>query len=119
MVLSVSHPVYPKTPLNSVGIGYEVSRWFARMGCHVIMVNRKEDQGGTAIEKIKAECKKEGTEAKIEWVGCDLGSLKMVKEVMTGIRERLDRLDLVGQPGRGHADDSSFSRAASTATSLI
>ena len=87
---------------GALGIGYEVSRFFARMGCHVIMVNRKEDQGQEAIEKIKAECEKEGTKAKIEWVGCDLGSLKQVKEVMTGIRERIDRLDLVRTLGLAH-----------------
>jgi hypothetical protein len=28
-------------------------------------------------------------------VGCDLGSLKEVKQVMTDLREKLDRLDLV------------------------
>lgn len=59
------------------------------------MVNRKEDQGQTAIDKIKAECEKEGTNASIEWERCDLGSLKMVKEVITRISGRLDRLDLV------------------------
>ncbi len=78
-----------------LGIGYEISRFFARMGCHVIMANRKEDQGQEAIDKIKAECSKEGKEAKIEWIQLDLGSLKMVKEVVTKLRERLDRLDLV------------------------
>lgn len=74
------------------------SRFFARMGCRVIMVNRKEDQGESAIERIKAECKGEGTAAKIEWVGLDLGSLKMVKEVMGGLAKSLDRLDLVSRP---------------------
>ena len=61
------------------------------------MANRKEDQGQTAIDKIKAECEKEGIKASIEWERCDLGSLKMVKEVITRIRERLDRLDLVSE----------------------
>lgn len=62
------------------------------------MVNRKEEQGEEAKQKIRDFAKKEGKEAKVEWVGCDLGSLKEVKEVFTGLRERLDRLDYVGSP---------------------
>ena len=56
------------------------------------MVNRKEEQGEEAIKKIKDEC---GQDAKIEWEGCDMGTLKEVKEVFTKIREREERLDLV------------------------
>jgi NAD(P)-dependent dehydrogenase (short-subunit alcohol dehydrogenase family) len=56
------------------------------------MVNRKEDQGQDAIQKIKEEV---GQDAKIEWIGCDMGNLKEVKEVMTGVREREERLDLL------------------------
>jgi hypothetical protein len=56
------------------------------------MVNRKEEQGQEAIDKIKKEA---GDYAKIEWVPCDLGNLKEVKEVFTGIKEREERLDLV------------------------
>jgi NAD(P)-dependent dehydrogenase (short-subunit alcohol dehydrogenase family) len=56
------------------------------------MINRKEEQGQEAIDKIKKEV---GDDAKIEWVPCDLGNLKEVKEVFTGIREREERLDLV------------------------
>jgi len=56
------------------------------------MINRKEEQGQEAIDKIKKEV---GDDAKIEWVPCDLGNLKEVKEVFTGIREREERLDLL------------------------
>jgi hypothetical protein len=59
------------------------------------MVNRKEEQGEEAIKKIKEEC---GQDAKIEWEGCDMGTLKEVKEVFTKIREREERLDLVSPP---------------------
>lgn len=55
------------------------------------MVNRKEEQGESAIEKIKAE----KPDAQIEWFPCDLGNLKEVKEVFTNFRERESRLDLV------------------------
>jgi NAD(P)-dependent dehydrogenase (short-subunit alcohol dehydrogenase family) len=62
------------------------------MGCRVIMVNRKEDQGEEAIKAIKDEV---GEKAQIEWKQCDLGNLGMVKQVFTEIAQSLDRLDLV------------------------
>jgi NAD(P)-dependent dehydrogenase (short-subunit alcohol dehydrogenase family) len=71
---------------------YEIARAFVLNGARVIMVNRKEEQGEDAIKKIKEEA---GEKAQIEWVGCDMGNLKEVKEVFTGIREREERLDLV------------------------
>jgi len=74
-----------------LGIGFETSRAFALAGAHVIMVNRKEEQGHDAIEKIKSE----KSDAKIEWEPCDLGSLKEVKEVFTKLAQRLDRVDLL------------------------
>jgi len=55
------------------------------------MVNRKEEQGTESIEDVK----KEKADAKIEWEGCDLGNLKEVKQVFKGIRQKLDRLDIV------------------------
>lgn len=79
---------------GALGIGYEVSRAFAKAGARVIMVNRKEEQGDEAISKIKEE----SPEAQIEWIGCDLGNLKEVKEVFGGFAKREERLDLVS-PG--------------------
>ncbi|KAK4686461.1 hypothetical protein P7C73_g3667, partial [Tremellales sp. Uapishka_1] len=76
---------------GALGIGYEISRHLALMGCRVIMSNRKKEQGDEAISKIKAE----KADAKIEWVGCDLGTLKEVKEVYGGLASKLDRLDLL------------------------
>ncbi len=61
----------------------------------VIMVNRKEEQGQEAIDQIKKEA---GEDAQIEWLPCDLGNLKQVREVFTGICEREQRLDLVRLP---------------------
>lgn len=56
------------------------------------MINRKEEQGEEAIEKIKKETDGKG---QIEWIGCDLGTLSMVKEVFGKLREKEERLDLV------------------------
>lgn len=61
-------------------------------GARVIMVNRRSEQGDDAIAAIKKES---GSKAQIKWVGCDLGSLKQVKEVFTMMRENEERLDLV------------------------
>lgn len=84
---------------GATGIGLEISHFFCLMGCRVIMVNRKSEQGDSAIDYIKKDYKEkkgaEGGEAKIEWTGCDLGNLKEVKEVFSGLASKLDRLDLV------------------------
>lgn len=58
----------------------------------MITVNRKEEQSSEAIKKIKEEI---GEDAKMEWLPCDLGSLKNVKKAVSGICEREERLDLV------------------------
>jgi NAD(P)-dependent dehydrogenase (short-subunit alcohol dehydrogenase family) len=71
---------------------HEIARAFVLNGAHVIMVNRKEDQGQQAIENIKKEA---GQDAKIEWKGCNMGNLRQINEVFTEIREQEDRLDLV------------------------
>ena len=59
------------------------------------MINRKEEQGDEAIKKITALGEEQGKKVDVEWVGCDMGSLKEVKEVMSGLSGRLERLDLV------------------------
>jgi NAD(P)-dependent dehydrogenase (short-subunit alcohol dehydrogenase family) len=56
------------------------------------MINRKEEQGTEAIQKIKQEA---GDDAAVEWIGCDLGNLSEVKKVFDGIRKREKRMDLV------------------------
>lgn len=71
---------------------YEISRALALAKARVIMVNRKEDQGDEAVSKIKKES---NGEANIEWIDCDLGNLKQVKEVFDGIRKKEQQLDIV------------------------
>jgi NAD(P)-dependent dehydrogenase (short-subunit alcohol dehydrogenase family) len=58
------------------------------------MVNRKEDQGQEAIDKIKEEA---GSDAKIEWVPCDMGNLAQIREVASRFVEKEERLDLVSR----------------------
>ncbi|KUI68294.1 Short-chain dehydrogenase TIC 32, chloroplastic [Cytospora mali] len=76
---------------GALGIGFEVSRALAHGGAKVIMVNRKEEQGQDAIKTIKDET----PDADVDWEECDLGSLKEIKEVFTGLRKSLGRLDFL------------------------
>ncbi|KAJ5577622.1 uncharacterized protein N7459_006586 [Penicillium hispanicum] len=77
---------------GALGIGYEVSRAFVVNGARVIMVNRKEDQGDDAVKTIKKEA---GDGASIEWIPCDMGDLKQIKETFTKLRSEEKRLDLL------------------------
>jgi NAD(P)-dependent dehydrogenase (short-subunit alcohol dehydrogenase family) len=89
------HDLHRRTAIvtgGALGIGYEIARACVLHGARVIMVNRNGEQGDVAIKKIKEEV---GEDAQIEWVGCDLGNLKEVKDVFTGIRDREERLDLL------------------------
>ncbi|KAF2868280.1 hypothetical protein BDV95DRAFT_501096 [Massariosphaeria phaeospora] len=76
---------------GALGIGYEVSRALALAGVEVIMVNRKEEQGSEAIDKIKSE----DSNAKVDWKHCDLGNLREVKEIFSELRSSLQRLDFL------------------------
>jgi len=77
---------------GAFGIGFEIARAFVQQNARVIMINRKEDQGNDAISKIKQEV---GEHAQIEWLPCDLGLLKNVKDVFTDLAKREERLDLL------------------------
>lgn len=63
------------------------------------MINRKEEQGDNAISAITAELDAGGSDitagGKVEWRGCDLGSLKEVQSVFSQLAKDLDRLDLL------------------------
>src|SRR5579871_2562479 len=76
---------------GAFGIGYEISRALAHAGCKVIMINRREDQAENAISNIKEET----PNADVDWKECDMGNLAQVKDVITKLRESLDRLDFL------------------------
>ncbi|XP_013866984.1 dehydrogenase/reductase SDR family member on chromosome X isoform X3 [Austrofundulus limnaeus] len=66
------------------GIGYEVVRHLARLGAHVIIGGRDEQEGLTAIQRICEEYK----EAKVEFRKLDLASLQSVRQFAQSFKER-------------------------------
>jgi NAD(P)-dependent dehydrogenase (short-subunit alcohol dehydrogenase family) len=78
-------------------IGYEIAHAFALAGARVVLVSRKEDAAEEALTAIREAAKKQDppVEVDIEWLSCDLGNLKQVREVFTGVKEKESRLDLL------------------------
>ncbi|KAK6860899.1 hypothetical protein PG995_004535 [Apiospora arundinis] len=76
---------------GAVGIGFEISRAFVLNNARVIMVNYDE-HGQYAIDRIKKET---GQYSEIEWIPCNLGNLKEAKEILSNLRDREERLDLL------------------------
>jgi len=75
---------------GALGIGFEVAKALALKGCKVILVNRKEEQGDDAKLNI---AQASDSKAEAEWVHCDLGNLKEVRETFTKLAEQEKRLD--------------------------
>nr|XP_020491332.1 dehydrogenase/reductase SDR family member on chromosome X-like [Labrus bergylta] len=89
------------------GIGYEVVRHMARLGAHVIIGGRNEQEGLAAIRKICEEYK----EAKVEFMKLDLASLQSVHQFVQRFKEQDLQLNiLVNNAGvmlvpEGHTED--------------
>lgn len=58
-----------------------------------MLLSHKAESGAEAVKKIQSET---SGGADIEFVEIDLGNLKNVREVADRIREKEDRLDIVG-----------------------
>ncbi|XP_044072250.1 dehydrogenase/reductase SDR family member on chromosome X-like isoform X2 [Siniperca chuatsi] len=66
------------------GIGYEVVRHMARLGTHVIIGGRDEQEGLASVRRICEEYK----EAKVEFTRLDLASLQSVRQFVQSFKER-------------------------------
>ncbi|TKS67359.1 Dehydrogenase/reductase SDR family member on chromosome X [Collichthys lucidus] len=66
------------------GIGYEVVRHMSRLGVHVIIGGRNEQEGQAAVRRICEEYK----EAKVEFTKLDLASLQSVRQFVQSFKER-------------------------------
>ncbi|KAI0695114.1 hypothetical protein C8T65DRAFT_758579 [Cerioporus squamosus] len=72
-------------------IGFEIAHALALAKARVLVLSRMEENGANTVATIK----KEDPTVDIAFVECDLGNLKMVKDVADNIRETEKRLDLI------------------------
>ncbi|XP_069010660.1 polyprenol dehydrogenase isoform X1 [Embiotoca jacksoni] len=66
------------------GIGYEVVRHMARLGAHVIIGGRDEQEGLAVVRRICEQYK----EAKVEFKKLDLASLQSIRQFSQSFKER-------------------------------
>lgn len=66
------------------GIGFEVALHMARLGTHVIIGGRNEQEGLAAVRRIREE----HTGAKVEFKSLDLASLPSVRRFVQSFKER-------------------------------
>ncbi|XP_047457299.1 dehydrogenase/reductase SDR family member on chromosome X-like isoform X3 [Mugil cephalus] len=66
------------------GIGYEVVRHMARLGAHVIIGGRDEQEGLAAVRRIREQYK----EAKVEFKTLDLASVRSVRQFAQSFKQR-------------------------------
>uniref|UniRef100_A0A8C6T0P7 Dehydrogenase/reductase X-linked n=1 Tax=Neogobius melanostomus TaxID=47308 RepID=A0A8C6T0P7_9GOBI len=69
---------------GSRGIGFEVALHLAGLGAHVIIGGRDEQEGLSAVAKIREEHR----EAKVEFITLDLGSMQSVRHFVQCFKER-------------------------------
>lgn len=91
---STDHHAVVQTALvtgGTQGIGLEIAHALAFAKARVLVLSRMEENGANTVATIK----KEDPTVDINFIECDLGNLKMVKDVADNIRETEKRLDLV------------------------
>ncbi|XP_074822221.1 E3 SUMO-protein ligase ZBED1 isoform X2 [Natator depressus] len=84
-------PVFPTQNGNvaivtggAKGIGYHTVKHLARLGMHVIIAGNDESEGQEAVRKIKEETVNE----KVEFLHCDLASMKSIREFVQQFRAK-------------------------------
>lgn len=83
---------------GTAGIGYEVAKCLALAGARVVVLSRKAHNGEKAISQIKtlaAENETNTVDVDCEFVECDFGNMKIVKEVADKLIKQEKRLDIV------------------------
>ncbi|XP_075771822.1 polyprenol dehydrogenase isoform X2 [Pelodiscus sinensis] len=84
-------PVFPTQNGNvaivtggTKGIGYQTVKHLARLGMHVIIAGNDENEGREAARKIKEETVNE----KVEFLHCDLASMKSIRQFVQQFKAR-------------------------------
>ncbi|XP_034613431.1 dehydrogenase/reductase SDR family member on chromosome X [Trachemys scripta elegans] len=84
-------PVFPTQNGNvaivtggAKGIGYHTVKHLARLGMHVIIAGNNEREGQEAVRKIKEETVNE----KVEFLHCDLASMKSIRQFVQQFRAK-------------------------------
>ena len=75
----------------NAGIGKETAIGLAKMHATVVMVCRDGERGFTAQQEIKHR----GGNDKVELMICDLVSQKSIRDLVSGFKQRHDRLDVL------------------------
>lgn len=75
----------------SGGLGFETARALALQGAHVILVGHHAQRGETALKRIRAE----DEQVSVEFMLADLSVQEQIRLLAKGIKERLDRLDVL------------------------
>ncbi|XP_068778250.1 E3 SUMO-protein ligase ZBED1 isoform X3 [Struthio camelus] len=66
------------------GIGYQTVKHLARLGMHVIIAGNSESEGQEAVRKIKEET----LTGKVEFLYCDLASMKSIRQFVQQFRAK-------------------------------
>ncbi|XP_056346950.1 dehydrogenase/reductase SDR family member on chromosome X isoform X2 [Oenanthe melanoleuca] len=66
------------------GIGYQTVKHLARLGMHVIIAGNSESDGQEAVRKIKEET----LTGKVEFLYCDLASMKSIRQFVQQFRAK-------------------------------
>ncbi|XP_010137953.1 PREDICTED: dehydrogenase/reductase SDR family member on chromosome X, partial [Buceros rhinoceros silvestris] len=69
---------------GSKGIGYQTVKHLARLGMHVIIAGNSESEGQEAVRKIQEET----LTGKVEFLYCDLASMKSIREFVQRFRAK-------------------------------
>ncbi|XP_027530580.1 dehydrogenase/reductase SDR family member on chromosome X isoform X1 [Neopelma chrysocephalum] len=66
------------------GIGYQTVKHLARLGMHVVIAGNSESEGQKAVRKIKEET----LTGKVEFLYCDLASMKSIRQFVQRFRAK-------------------------------
>ena len=78
------------TGANS-GLGFAVSKRFAKLGANTILLCRSKEKGENAVLKIK----KETPSASVELMICDLSSMKSIQSFIKDFQTEYSKLDIL------------------------